>query len=50
MDGWLSVLLFAALFHVMTRFGCAAHTGHGDRRQAGNRGQMGKRWELARTL
>ena len=29
MDGFLSFLLFAALFYVMMRFGCGAHMAHG---------------------
>ena len=29
MDGFLSFLLFAALFYVMMRFGCGAHMVHG---------------------
>ena len=29
MDGLLSLLLFAALFYVMMRFGCGAHMVHG---------------------
>ncbi len=29
MDGFLSFLLFAALFYVMMRFGCGSHMVHG---------------------
>ena len=29
MEGFLSFLLFAALFYVMMRFGCGAHMTHG---------------------
>lgn len=29
MEGWLSLLVFAALFYVMMRFGCGAHMIHG---------------------
>lgn len=30
MSGWLSLLLFAAFFYLMMRFGCGAHMVHGD--------------------
>jgi len=41
MDGLLSLLLFAAFFYVMMRFGCSAHmvhgrAGHGQREHAGH--------------
>lgn len=29
MDGWLSFLIFGALFFLMMRFGCGAHMAHG---------------------
>ena len=35
MEGLLSLLLFAALFYVMMRFGCGAHMVHGHGGHAG---------------
>jgi YHS domain-containing protein len=29
MSGWLTFLIFAALFYLMMRFGCGAHMVHG---------------------
>ena len=31
MEGLVSLLLFAAFFYFMMRFGCGAHMGHGHR-------------------
>ena len=41
MEGLLSLLLYAALFYFMMRFGCGAHMvhGHGGHRERGNSGQ-----------
>ena len=41
MSGWLSLLLFAAFFYFMMRFGCGAHMvhgGHGDTDHEGHDG------------
>jgi hypothetical protein len=35
MDGWLGILIFAALFFVMMRFGCGAHMMRGHGKEAG---------------
>ena len=39
MDGFLSFLLFAALFYVMMRFGCGAHMAHGHQGDHRSRGR-----------
>lgn len=36
MEGLFSLLLFAALFYVMMRFGCGAHMVHGHGRHGGH--------------
>lgn len=43
MEGLFSLLLFAALFYVMMRFGCGAHMvhGHGSRGRDGQKGHAG---------
>jgi YHS domain-containing protein len=52
MEGLLSLLLFAAFFYVMMRFGCGAHmvhghgSGHGD--HAGHSGHDGREHATAR--
>lgn len=35
MDGWLGILVFAALFFLMMRFGCGMHMMHGRGKEAG---------------
>ena len=52
MEGLLSLLLFAAFFYVMMRFGCGAHmvhghgSGHGE--HAGDSGHGGRKHATAR--
>lgn len=41
MDGLFSLLLFAALFYFMMRFGCGAHMGHGGHRGGAHGGHAG---------
>ena len=43
MDGWLGILIFAALFFLMMRFGCGSHMmrGHGKEAGAANGGHRG---------
>ena len=41
MTGLLSLLVYAALFYLMMRFGCGAHMVHGHGGHEGNRGTGG---------
>jgi YHS domain-containing protein len=43
MSGLLSLLLFAAFFYLMMRFGCGAHMVHGHEDHAGREGERGQK-------
>lgn len=41
MSGWLSFLIFGALFYLLMRFGCGAHMAHGGHGGHGGGGHEG---------
>ena len=41
MSGWISLLLFAAFFYFMMRFGCGVHMVHGSHGGPGHEGHGG---------